>query len=52
MNRRIVLKNWLVNPTGKANAWVEVDLLQEHLNFWIKVSLLLFAVHSSLMASR
>ncbi|KAI0733681.1 hypothetical protein C8Q72DRAFT_881244 [Fomitopsis betulina] len=34
--RRIVLKNWLVNPTGKANAWVKVDLLQEHLNFWIK----------------
>ncbi|KAI0727631.1 hypothetical protein C8Q72DRAFT_953229 [Fomitopsis betulina] len=34
--QRIVLKNWLVNPTGKANSWVEVDLLQEHLNFWIK----------------
>ncbi|KAI0734884.1 hypothetical protein C8Q72DRAFT_986213 [Fomitopsis betulina] len=30
--RRIVLKNWLINPTGKANSWVKVDLLQEHLN--------------------
>lgn len=37
-NSRIILNNWLVNPTGKSNAWVEVDLLQEHLNFWIKVS--------------
>ncbi|CDO77825.1 hypothetical protein BN946_scf184689.g3 [Trametes cinnabarina] len=34
--RQIILNNWLVNPTGKANAWVEVDLMQEHLNFWIK----------------
>ncbi|KAJ3558625.1 hypothetical protein NM688_g806 [Phlebia brevispora] len=33
---KIVLKNWLVNTTGKPNAWSEVDLLQEHLNFWIK----------------
>lgn len=31
------MNNWLVNPTGKANSWVEVDLMQEHLNFWIKV---------------
>ncbi|KAF9536202.1 hypothetical protein CPC08DRAFT_775592 [Agrocybe pediades] len=23
-------------PTGKPNSWVEVDLVQEHLNFWIK----------------
>lgn len=30
------MDNWLVNPTGKANSWVEVDLLQEHLNYWIK----------------
>ncbi|KAI0727174.1 hypothetical protein C8Q72DRAFT_782214, partial [Fomitopsis betulina] len=42
--RRIVLKNWLVNPTGKANAWVKVDLLQEHLNFWIKT---IYKVHGS-----
>jgi len=34
--RQIILKNWLVNPTGKPNAWVPVDLLQEHMNFWIK----------------
>ncbi|KAI0733259.1 hypothetical protein C8Q72DRAFT_935280 [Fomitopsis betulina] len=43
-NRRIVLKNWLVNPTGKANSWVEVDLLQEHLNFWIKT---IYKAHGS-----
>ncbi|KAI0363846.1 hypothetical protein BV20DRAFT_957447 [Pilatotrama ljubarskyi] len=35
--RRIMIKNWLVNSTGKANAWVPVDLLQEHMNYWIKV---------------
>ncbi|KAL1740171.1 hypothetical protein HDZ31DRAFT_48030 [Schizophyllum fasciatum] len=34
---RIVTDNWLVNPTGKKNAFVEVDLMQEHLNFWIKI---------------
>ncbi|TFY51101.1 hypothetical protein EVJ58_g10739 [Rhodofomes roseus] len=34
--RNVVLQNWLVNPTGKPNAWVEVDLMQEHFNFWIK----------------
>ncbi|KAH8977959.1 hypothetical protein EDB92DRAFT_1807996 [Lactarius akahatsu] len=33
---RIVLNNWLVNPTGKANSFVELDLMQEHLNYWIK----------------
>jgi len=26
-----------VNPSGKPNRWHELDLLQEHLNFWIKV---------------
>ncbi|TFY77269.1 hypothetical protein EWM64_g6746 [Hericium alpestre] len=40
----IVLNNWLVNPTGKRNAWVEVDLMQEHLNFWIKI---FYAAHGS-----
>ncbi|EIM86401.1 uncharacterized protein STEHIDRAFT_57738, partial [Stereum hirsutum FP-91666 SS1] len=35
--RDIIIKNWLLNPTGKDNAFVEVDLVQEHLNFWIKV---------------
>ncbi|KAG8914177.1 hypothetical protein FRC01_004190 [Tulasnella sp. 417] len=35
--KKLVLDNWLVNTTGRGNAWVELDLLQEHLNFWIKV---------------
>ncbi|KAH9920829.1 uncharacterized protein BXZ73DRAFT_1550, partial [Epithele typhae] len=34
--RAIVLKNWLVNPTGMENSWVPVDLLQEHMNLMIK----------------
>ncbi|KAG9093040.1 hypothetical protein FS749_015194 [Ceratobasidium sp. UAMH 11750] len=34
--RDIVLNNWLINPTGKPNSHVELDLVQEHLNFWIK----------------
>ncbi|KAN0130508.1 hypothetical protein V8E53_011594 [Lactarius tabidus] len=33
---KIVLNNWLVNPTGKENSFVELDLMQEHLNYWIK----------------
>lgn len=35
---KIILRNWLVNPTGLPNRFVELDLIQEHLNFWIKVS--------------
>ena len=38
MCRKVVTQNWLLNPTGKPNAFVEIDLVQEHLNFWIKVS--------------
>ncbi|KAJ7690933.1 hypothetical protein B0H14DRAFT_3532118 [Mycena olivaceomarginata] len=34
--RNIVLQNWLANPQGKLNSFVEIDLVQEHLNFWIK----------------
>ncbi|KAF8064912.1 hypothetical protein FPV67DRAFT_1608385 [Lyophyllum atratum] len=34
--QEIILNNWLLNPTGKPNAFVEMDLVQEHLNFWIK----------------
>ncbi|KAJ6543185.1 hypothetical protein B0H10DRAFT_1897171, partial [Mycena sp. CBHHK59/15] len=34
--RHTILHNWLLNPTGKINAFVEVDLVQEHLNLWIK----------------
>lgn len=37
----VITKNWLLNPTGKEDAFVEVDLVQEHLNFWIKVSLVI-----------
>ncbi|TEB28338.1 hypothetical protein FA13DRAFT_1794076 [Coprinellus micaceus] len=33
----IVLQNWLLNPTNKDNAFVEADLVQEHMNYWIKV---------------
>ncbi|TFY82048.1 hypothetical protein EWM64_g1965 [Hericium alpestre] len=40
----IVLNNWLVNPTDKPSGWVEVDLMQEHLNFWIKI---FYAAHDS-----
>ncbi|KAF9044014.1 hypothetical protein BJ165DRAFT_1347648 [Panaeolus papilionaceus] len=32
----IVLNNWLLNPSGKPNSFVEVDLVQEHMNYWIK----------------
>jgi hypothetical protein len=35
--REAILNNWLVNPSGKPGKWHELDLLQEHLNFWIKV---------------
>ena len=37
VSRKIVLNNWLINPTGCPNSWVEIDLMQEHLNYWIKV---------------
>lgn len=31
------LKNWLANLSGKINGFKEMDLLQEHQNFWAKV---------------
>ncbi|KAJ7307866.1 hypothetical protein DFH08DRAFT_944472 [Mycena albidolilacea] len=34
--RLSVLENYLVNPTGRIGHWLELDLLQEHSNFWIK----------------
>ncbi|KAJ7123803.1 hypothetical protein C8R43DRAFT_1135854 [Mycena crocata] len=34
--RNVILQNWLANPTGKPDSFVEIDLVQEHLNFWIK----------------
>lgn len=33
----IYLHNWLVNMTGRASHFKELDLLQEHQNFWAKV---------------
>ncbi|KAF7321739.1 hypothetical protein MKEN_00695600 [Mycena kentingensis (nom. inval.)] len=33
---KIVFNNWLVNTTGHPNSFLEGDLLQEHMNFWIK----------------
>ncbi|EGO01823.1 hypothetical protein SERLA73DRAFT_48403 [Serpula lacrymans var. lacrymans S7.3] len=34
---KLVLSNWLVNPTGKQNSFIEVDLMQEHMDYWIRV---------------
>ncbi|KAF8150291.1 hypothetical protein K438DRAFT_1779079 [Mycena galopus ATCC 62051] len=31
-----VLNNDLINPSGRIRHWLELDLLQEHFNFWIK----------------
>ena len=28
-----VLNNWLLNSTGHPNSWVEIDLMQENLNY-------------------
>ncbi|KAJ6611846.1 hypothetical protein B0H10DRAFT_2165690 [Mycena sp. CBHHK59/15] len=42
--RNIVLNNWLVNPMGNPFSWVEVDLMQEHMNFWIKT---IYQAHGS-----
>lgn len=35
--RETILDNWLVNLTGRSDGFKEVDLLQEHQNFWAKV---------------
>ncbi|THU83026.1 hypothetical protein K435DRAFT_931891 [Dendrothele bispora CBS 962.96] len=42
--RKLVMQNWLVNTTGRANGFLEVDLMQEHLNYWIKV---IYKAHGS-----
>ncbi|KAG8706259.1 hypothetical protein FRC09_002499 [Ceratobasidium sp. 395] len=34
--RDLILQNWVVNPTGRPKAFVELDLVQEHLIYWIK----------------
>lgn len=31
-----LLNNYLVNPSGLPGHWHEIDLLQEHFNFWLK----------------
>ncbi|KDN40151.1 hypothetical protein RSAG8_08351, partial [Rhizoctonia solani AG-8 WAC10335] len=33
----LILANVLVNTSGNSDGWKETDLLQEHLNYWIKV---------------
>ncbi|CDO68807.1 hypothetical protein BN946_scf184805.g16 [Trametes cinnabarina] len=40
----IIMNNWLVNTTGNANGFIPVDLLQEHLNYWIKA---VYTAHGS-----
>ncbi|KAJ7752331.1 hypothetical protein B0H16DRAFT_794813 [Mycena metata] len=35
--KRFFLHNWLVNLTGRPYSSKEVDLLQEHQNFWAKI---------------
>ncbi|TCD65951.1 hypothetical protein EIP91_001981 [Steccherinum ochraceum] len=42
--RNTILKNWLVNTTGKPDGFLPVDLLQEHLNYWIKI---IYRAHGS-----
>ncbi|KAJ7772145.1 hypothetical protein DFH07DRAFT_866360 [Mycena maculata] len=37
MPKRFFLHNWLVNLTGRPYSFKEVDLLQEHQNFWAKI---------------
>ncbi|KAE9407457.1 hypothetical protein BT96DRAFT_933227 [Gymnopus androsaceus JB14] len=45
---KIVLNNWLVNTTGGKKCFLELDLLvQEHLNYWIKV---FYKAHGSNMS--
>ncbi|RXW12413.1 hypothetical protein EST38_g13444 [Candolleomyces aberdarensis] len=34
---KIIMNNWVLNPSGNINSFVEVDLVQEHMNFWIKL---------------
>ncbi|ESK80989.1 hypothetical protein Moror_7622 [Moniliophthora roreri MCA 2997] len=34
--KAIMLNNWILNPGGNPNSDVEVDLVQEHFNYWNK----------------
>ncbi|KAJ7576490.1 hypothetical protein C8J56DRAFT_900002 [Mycena floridula] len=40
----IILNNWLLCLSGNPNSFMEVDLVQEHMNYWIKVQDLLIMV--------
>ena len=35
--RHAYLMNWLANLSGRPDGFKELDLLQEHQNFWLKV---------------
>lgn len=35
--RRPIFMDWLVNPSGLPGHWHELDLLRDHLNFWLKL---------------
>ncbi|KAM6491642.1 hypothetical protein JOM56_012886, partial [Amanita muscaria] len=34
--QQAILNNWLVNLHGKDGEWIEMDLMQEHFNFWLE----------------
>lgn len=43
--REAYMNNCLYNTKGRANCWVEPDLVQEHVNFWIKVCNFTLSLH-------
>ncbi|TDL13616.1 hypothetical protein BD410DRAFT_735116, partial [Rickenella mellea] len=45
--RHAFLMNWLVNTTGLKDGFKEIDLLQEHQNFWAKIVYLARGSNSS-----
>lgn len=49
---KIVLDNWLLNPTGNPDSWVELDLVQEHLNYWIKVTIYYLLSFNKILTSQ
>ncbi|KII85951.1 hypothetical protein PLICRDRAFT_115567 [Plicaturopsis crispa FD-325 SS-3] len=34
--RHLVFMNWLINQYGEAGRFIEMDLMQEHFNFWLE----------------
>ncbi|KAI0688638.1 hypothetical protein C8T65DRAFT_589348 [Cerioporus squamosus] len=34
--KEAILNNYFVNPSGRPGHWHELDLLQEHFNYWLK----------------